>query len=178
MDPLCLRETKSSALYFGEISEEKAARPPPLLRTKFNELESAIITYLDEEGKRSRLHDLLIESGVFDLMNNGMTRLLIEKVPEKQHVEFLTDYLLIKNWTKEEMDELEEESVELKTDLQALREENEKMRTELREMGFSSFVPTPKSRPLISSHLVMPETSDQTPTETTNSANGANTPSS
>lgn len=153
----CLRESQSSSQYFQEIPQKKLysydLRKSATFADKLNNVEDAIIKFLDEAEKRKLAHQLLIKSGLFDMINGGIARLIAEQVNDKEHSDFMKKYVLMEIWTKDEISELEQEFAEMNWDIQVLENENSQMRAELQEIGTSVKVTTQKIPPLIFNNL-------------------------
>lgn len=99
-------------------------------------VESAITAYLGKHQNPTKISALLIKSGLFELLTNGVIRLKTEAVPIELQVAFFRDYLLLKNWTREQAGELEEEYADLAVEIHALKEERKLLEIELDEFRY------------------------------------------
>jgi hypothetical protein len=91
-------------------------------------------SYLPNKEKQKRLSNLLIKSGLFDLLTNGIIRLKIEAVPKEKLVEFFAHHLLLKNWTRKQTEELNQEYTDLKNEIVPLKEERQNLHLQLEDM--------------------------------------------
>ena len=112
--------------------------------TTLEAVEKAIVRYLGKHQSQLKISQLLIKSGMFDLLIKGIIRLKTEAVPEELQADFFRDHILLGNWTKEQTEELEEEEADLKAEIDALKEERRSLDNEIEEMQH----PRPPGPPL------------------------------
>ncbi|OQV15832.1 hypothetical protein BV898_10083 [Hypsibius exemplaris] len=121
----------------------ESANPPAAAAYSAKAVEDAIITFLSRHQNRPKITDLLIRSGLFDLLTHGIIRLKTESVEDELMTAFFRDHILLRNWTKEQVDELNEEDADLASEIEALKEERKAIDLELDEFRHPRPPPVP-----------------------------------
>ncbi|GAV00397.1 hypothetical protein RvY_11250 [Ramazzottius varieornatus] len=94
------------------------------------DVEKILVIYLGEHQTSKKIFQLLINSGVFDLLADGLTRLALEDIQDDMQVEFLRNHMLLKNWTAEQVGEIDEELAGLGKETETLQEEQKALDAE------------------------------------------------
>ena len=112
-----------------ELIDKSISRPERKTYSA-DEVEKILNAYLGEHQTSRKIFQLLIDLGVYDLLANGLTRLAMGDIQDDMQADFLRDHILMRNWTTDQVNEIDEELADLNKEIDMLKEEQQNLEAE------------------------------------------------